>query len=378
MYRVGITGSYGGCNLGDEAILHSMVAQLRASNDVELTVFTGNVADTLHRHRVERAVRPSGMPRAELVPEIEGLDLLLVGGGGILFDHWLKEHLREAQFALEKGVPVMVYAVGAGPLNDAAVQERLRDVLERSSAVTVRDQRSKHTLEKLGIERDIDVTADPGLLLEAEPVPSDALKREGIDGRKRLVGMSVREPGPAAPDIDVDSYHRLLAASADYMVDRFDAHVVFVPMEPQVQDMQHSHAVIAKMYRPQRATVLKGDYTSGQLLAFVRHFAFAVGMRLHFLVFAALEGVPFVALPYASKVMGFIEDLNMETPPLANLTVGQLLAYIDRSWDRKDALRGLIERGLPSLQERARETDRVAGELLRSREPIAARSDAGA
>ena len=29
LYRIGITGSYGGLNLGDEAILHSIIAQLR-------------------------------------------------------------------------------------------------------------------------------------------------------------------------------------------------------------------------------------------------------------------------------------------------------------------------------------------------------------
>ncbi len=31
-YRVGIIGSYGGMNLGDEAILHSLLTQLRRSN----------------------------------------------------------------------------------------------------------------------------------------------------------------------------------------------------------------------------------------------------------------------------------------------------------------------------------------------------------
>ncbi len=56
------------------------------------------------------------------------------------------------------------------------------------------------------------------------------------------------------------------------------------------------------MLRAQRATVLKGEYTSGQLLSLMAHFDFAVGMRLHFLIFAALAGTPFVALPYAGKV----------------------------------------------------------------------------
>ncbi len=55
-------------------------------------------------------------------------------------------------------------------------------------------------------------------------------------------------------------------------------------------------------------------------------FEFAVGMRLHFLIFAALRGAPFAALPYASKVTGLLEDLEMETPPLGSIGIGQLIA----------------------------------------------------
>ncbi len=90
------------------------------------------------------------------------------------------------------------------------------------------------------------------------------------------------------------------------MVDRLDANLVFVPMEPRRHDAQHSHAVISQMAHAHRATVLKGEYASGQLLSLFRHLDFAVGMRLHFLIFAALNRVPFVALPYANKVAGFL------------------------------------------------------------------------
>jgi len=57
----------------------------------------------------------------------------------------------------------------------------------------------------------------------------------------------VREPGSAAPDIDEAHYHALLANAADYMVDRLDADLVFVPMEPRQKDTQHCHAVVSKM-----------------------------------------------------------------------------------------------------------------------------------
>jgi polysaccharide pyruvyl transferase CsaB len=368
VFRVGISGSYGGLNLGDEAILEAIVTELRRSVPVEITVFSRNPEDTLARHRVERAVPVREMSRDEVLPEIERLDLFILGGGGILFDAEAHLYLREVTLAQERQIPVMVYAVSAGPLRDPAAQKLTRTCLSRAAAVTVRERRALQVLEEIGVHRDIEITADPALLLQPEPLPPEALTREGLDGR-RLVGISVREPGAAAPDIDEHHYHALLANAADYMVDRLDADLVFVPMERQVLDTQHCHAVVSKMAHAQRATVLKGEYTSGQMLSIIGHFAFAVGMRLHFLIFAALQRVPFVALPYASKVTGFLDALEMPMPPLQQVNAGRLIAHIDRSWDLHRDLQARIDRALPALQERARETNKIAARLLLDRTP---------
>jgi len=364
VYRVGISGSYGGLNLGDEAILQAIVTQLRRSLPVEITVFSRDPADTQARHQVERAVAVRDLTRGEILPDIERLDLLILGGGGIIFDAEVKLYFREVALAQERGVPVMVYAVSAGPLHESANHSLVRDCLNRAAAVTVRERKARKLLEEIGVTQPVEVTADPALLLEPQPLPADALMREGLDGRKRLVGFSVREPGVAAPDIDEHHYHALLANAADYVVHRFDADVVFVPMERKMLDMQHCHAVIAQMAYAQRATVLKGEYTSGQILSLVGQFEFAIGMRLHFLMFAALQRVPFVALPYAGKVAGFVDALEVATPPLHRLNAGQLIAHVDHSWDHRRQLQQRIDQLLPDLQERARRTNQIAVRLL--------------
>ena len=365
VYRVGITGSYGGLNLGDEAILQSMIAQLRKDvPQVEITVFSRDAEDTKKRHQVERAVAVRGLSRSEVIPEVERLDVLVLGGGGILYDADARTYLREVAIAHEKRVPVFVYAIGAGPLTHAAAQAAVRENLKDAEVITVREKSAHRVLEESGLHRDIVVTADPALLLKPEPLPRGVLKREGLEGRRRLIGMSVREPGVAAPDLDEKLYHALIANAADFMVDRYDADVVFVPMERSVLDTQHSHAVIAKMLRAQRATVLKGEYTSGQILSWMGKFDFALGMRLHFLIFAAIQGTPFVALPYAGKVSGFLEALGVPTPPLNLVNAGRLIAYLDDSWDRRRSFTTRIAESLPALQERARETHKLLLETL--------------
>ena len=361
--RIGISGSYGGLNLGDEAILESIVEYLRDELGAELVVFSRDPDDTKRRHGIE-AVPVRKMTKDESRAVVDRLDLLIFGGGGILYDEEAQLYLREVELAHELGVPVMVYAISAGPLKDPHNRLAVRRALNRCAAITVRDRHGERLLQDVGVDAPMLLTADPALLLKPRDLPKDALRVEGIEGKQRLIALSVREPGPAAPDLDVDHYHALVANAADFVVDRYDADVVFIPMERKQVDIQHSHAIAAKMKRAARAAVLKGDYDAGQLLSLMARFDFAIGMRLHFLIFAALRGTPFAALPYASKVSGLLEDLDLDTPPMGSIGIGQLIGRIDRKWDTREAIRTTLNARVPALRERAKLPNRSLVELL--------------
>jgi polysaccharide pyruvyl transferase CsaB len=373
--RIGISGSYGGMNLGDEAILSGILGQLRRTLAADITVFSKNPADTLARHAVERAIAPSAFTRREMIPEIRNLDLFILGGGGILYDRDAQEYLREVLIAQELGIPVVIYAISAGPLTTQASRRAVQDALNGSPAalITVRDRQGYRLLEDVGVTQEIHLTADPAFLLEREELAADALRAEGVELDRPLVGFSVREPGPAAPDIRTEEYYALLANAADYIVERYDAEVLFVPME--MTDVQHSHGVVAHMQNAERAEILRRQYSPGQILDLMGRFELAVGMRLHFLIFAALRGTPFAALPYASKVTGLLDDLQMGTPPLGSIGIGQLIARIDRSWDARAEIRSKIGERLPELQLRARRTNELLLGLVGSR--AAERHDEG-
>jgi polysaccharide pyruvyl transferase CsaB len=362
--RIGISGSYGGLNLGDEAILQSIMVQLSRRRAMEFTVFSRRPVDTRKRHGVV-SVSSRDLSRVDAQALIRSLDLLILGGGGILYDGDAEAYLRDVFIAHDVGTKVMVYAVSAGPLRDPAIRAQVRAALGHAARVTVRDPQSQRLLEDLGVARPIEITADPAVLLEPEPLTLDEILRaEALDPEARLIGLSVREPGPAAPDLDTEHYYRLLANAADFMADRLDAEIVFVPLERHRLDVQHSHGVVAQMRHAHRATVLKREYTPGQLVSLLGHFEFAMGMRLHFLIFSALAGVPFVALPYATKVGGFLQALRLEAPPAEEVSAGELIAVIDRTWDRRAELRNHVRHALPELQALAHRNNDLALSLL--------------
>jgi polysaccharide pyruvyl transferase CsaB len=364
MTAIGISGSYGGLNAGDEAILTSMVAELReAIDDLTLTVFSREASHTLAHHAVDAAIPARAITRKEALEVMKSLDLLLLGGGGILYDGEARHYLRDVRLAQEAGVRTMAYAVGAGPLTYAEDRRLLREILPRMDAVTVRDSGAKRILEDLEVDCEVEVTADPALLLRGERFSQTQLRLEGVPQGRRLVGISLREPGTAAPDLDAAGYHAVLAHVADFVVERFEAEILFIPMESY--DVRLSHAVIARMSRADRAHVLKGRYPPAELLGLMEHLTMVIAMRLHVLIFATLAGVPLFALPYAPKVVDFLDCLGV-APSMrpSSDSVGALLAAIDRAWDLREEFAANMAGSVAAMRRRARRTVDIALECL--------------
>ncbi|MEU1889101.1 polysaccharide pyruvyl transferase family protein [Micromonospora sp. WMMD987] len=361
---IGVLGSYGGRNLGDEAILTGLLADLREQEpNARIIVFSRNPAHTALAHPDVEAVPWEGVSRVDSAEVLGQLDLLILGGGGILYDKEARRYLRVVRVAQERGLPLLTYAVGVGPLNDGVDTGMVRETLAGATEVTVRDQESRMVLEEAGLLNPITVTADPAFLLEPEDFPARLLREEGVPAGRRLVGLSVREPGRAAERLDVDGYHRLLAQIGDFLVQRIDAHVLFVPMERD--DIRHSHGVLSHMVAADRGRILHGDYSPRQVLGLMRHFDLAVGMRLHFLIFAAMVGTPFLPLPYAGKVFDLAQRLGV--PALRGVereVEGPLLAEVDRLWDERDFRREATAQRVAEVCEQARGTSQVTRAVL--------------
>jgi polysaccharide pyruvyl transferase CsaB len=360
---VGVLGSYGGRNVGDEAILTSLLADLQLRRpDASVRVFSRHPEHTRRAYPDVEVVCWEGSSRDAMAEHLRGLDVLLLGGGGILYDTEARKYLRLARLAQDRHVPLFTYAVGAGPLTEPDDCALIRGTLDTANEVIVRDEGSKRALEEAGLRRPVAVTADPALLLEPEPFDVEQLRGAWHPDRP-LIGMNVREPGRAAEHLDVDGYHQLLAHVGDFLVHRFDAQVLFVPMERQ--DLRHAFAVLSHMTAAEHGHVLHGEYRPRELLGLIANLDLAVGMRLHFLIFAAVAGVPFLPLPYAGKVVDFAQKLG--APALRGVVreaAGPLLAQVDRLWDERLLQAAESATRLAVLRERAAQTGERLGALL--------------
>lgn len=312
MTKVVLSGYYGFDNLGDEAVLYSILGLLRElSPGMAIEVLSHNPRRTTELYRVAAGNR---WRLAEVRRAIREADLLISGGGSLLQDvtglKSLIYYLGVIRLARWYGKPVVFYAQGIGPVRSKLGRLLMRRLVNRVEAITVRDESSRQDLLELGVNQPpVTVTADPVLGLDPAQVDravgQGLLARYGLDlsGQHPLVGISVREWQ------GLKEFKQVLAGVCDQLAGQ-GWQVVFIPMQHSA-DLAPSREVAALMQKP--AVVLADPVTVPEVASLIAGLDMLIGMRLHALILAAVLSVPPVAVSYDPKIDRFMKRIGLNT-----------------------------------------------------------------
>ncbi len=353
-----IAGYYGFGNTGDETILASMLADLRRQREnLEITVVSGNPAETEIMHRVRSVLWTDtvGISRA-----IQKTDLIILGGGGIFHDQFgfPEQYLLTRNhsgisfysgFALLAAMyqkPLMLYAVGVGPLLSEAGRQLTKISFDASNVATVRDVESYEVMEKLGLEHaNIQVTVDPAFNLEPDIQRArKILQTAGLPSRDGapLIAVCVR-----FWDIHVslEEWQKKLAQALDRFVEQVDGEILFIPFQnseatADVNDVAIALAIRGMMRNPDRSSILNKEYPPETVSGLIAACDFVVGMRYHSVIFSIMNGKPLVGLAYDPKVRHILRQVGMADYifDLDTFTPDSLSEAMYDVWTKKDAL----------------------------------------
>ncbi len=357
--RVLLSGYYGFGNLGDEALLAVIVAEVRRRHaGITIDVLSGDPAGTARDFGV------SVTPRADLRAVRKAIgraDVVVSGGGGLLQNATsLRSLLYYAgiiRFAVAARKPTMIFAQSVGPLDfwgKSVVREFCRGV----ARATVRDGRSRAVLTPLLAGTEVERTADPVFLFKPGDTPLD-LRAEGLAASDPLVVVSVRRWQGA------DRTAAAIATAVDRLADAHGARVAFLPLGGAA-DADVSTVVIR---RCRSNPVLLPSYSLAQAGQVIARARLVIGMRLHALILAARLGVPFTAIPYDPKVSALLEELRYPLAPLfipgaAAPATAQIEAAIDATWARRDELAAHLRAIAPEIERLAERNFDVLDELI--------------
>ncbi|MGB9624127.1 MAG: glycosyltransferase [Phycisphaerae bacterium] len=330
-----VSGWYGHNNLGDEAILDVLIAELgRRLGSCLFTVITEAVSSPQTRSLHGYPVRwlPHHSPyRLPNVPAprlwagfvrcwaaVATCDLFILGGGGLLRDNFRRSNLLrlldDVFWARLTGTPAAVFAIGAGPFVTGLGKRLIRSLVHVARSVSVRDEISAAALRSIGVaEGRIRIVGDPALLLRAAP----QIELPERNDRVRVAicpcqGMLTGFRGGAAGNPRLSE---ILAHAADRIVEHLGAEVWLIPFcraSANDNDVVLCREIQERMARRDRAVLVTDVLDAPRTKAMLEGMHVVVGARLHSLIFAASGGVPCVGINYEPKVRGFMRAVGLE------------------------------------------------------------------
>jgi polysaccharide pyruvyl transferase CsaB len=353
-----ICGAYGFGNAGDNAILESIVGELRTIDpELEITVLSRDPASAreslgvgaLHHFdfiRVFFAMRKT--------------KLYISGGGSLIQNVTSRRSLWYYLFSIysakKLGNTVMMYGCGIGPIVDPRDTGLLRSVLNGCvDAITLREDYSRGELERFGVTQpNITVTCDPVLgLPPIEPGQADEfMSRVGLDPEGEYVCFSVREWE------GFSRHAQAFAEAADFVASKG-----FTPVFALLngsEDLGATVQVLTQMTTRSKLAIIDDGALAVGVFSKMKA---VVSMRLHGLIFAACAGVPLIGVSYDPKVTAFLDSIGENLcVPLGQLSK-ELLC---------DMLSGALENGLSEehrqvisrLRDAERQNLEIAKQLL--------------
>ncbi|MDR1571337.1 MAG: polysaccharide pyruvyl transferase CsaB [Clostridiales Family XIII bacterium] len=308
--RILISGYYGFNNIGDESILTAVVENLRSHiADIEITVLAQNPEVTAERHSVLAVDRKSPMG---VIAAARRCDLLISGGGSLLQDVTSRKsilyYLAVMWLGFLFGKKVFIYSQGIGPISSGLNRRLTAWTLRRAAGVAVRDEASAELLSEIGLPAGkAVVTADPVLRIGRADlsVGRAILEREGFSagGGGPVVGMAIRESGAGSGFVGE------ICASIERLCGERGARVLLIPFHYS-EDLPVIEEIERRLGG--RALAIRHKYLTGEMLSIIGNADVLVGVRLHSLIYAAVMGVPMIAVSYDPKINSFMRSLDMK------------------------------------------------------------------
>lgn len=365
MINLLIAGYHGYGNCGDEATLLAMTTNIKEmADDVNITAISYNPELTKTEYNIESVQRFNAL---ELLKAIIRSDIILSGGGTLIQNNTstrsLMYYLGIIKVGKFFGKRVMLYANGIGPVTGSLNRYLVKLVVNSVDLITLREEFSENDLRAIGVTKPhIYITADAAFTIRStEPERArELLAAEGIPLDRDIIGVSIRNWNKAK---DGERYVKEIAKACDNMVLEGKT-VLLIPMQFP-KDVDISKRLVNEM--SQKAYILKDGYSPAEIVGIIGQTKLVLSMRLHTLLFAAIQDVPMIGIIYDSKVEYYLSVLGMPNAGdinNENIDSKKLTAQLKGMFYDLQRYREILDKRVKVLIAKAKENDRLLSAQL--------------
>jgi len=272
----------------------------------------------------------------------------------------------------------------------------LTHVIFSNSTVSVRDIKSKESLLAICKPKSIHCTADP--VINLKPVSKEEiesyLETIGVvkNGRPlvavvprqplmplnkfsdrvcNIIPIKIREKMKLTPknfDTKIAAFKKNIASISDYLVEKYDAKILFVPMFSgfmSYNDDVMCKDIIKNMKWISRAKIIDNNLTAGAFKALFGRMDLVIGFPLHSIIFSTSMGVPVISFSYESKVERYMKALKLEKFNFNVKDINQEIYFdyvvdaIDNIMNNRDSIKKQLINNIQLLKDIERENIRL-------------------
>lgn len=356
-----ILGYYGYGNCGDDALLHAILKDMyKERSYFTPTVLSYKPSKTTEDYGVKAIYRFNIFAVRRLFNKT---NLFIAGGGSLIQDitstKSLIYYLHLIRLAKKKGIPVMLYGNGIGPINKKSNRKSAAKVLNQVDVITLRDWESLELLKDMGVTKPlIKVTADPAISLECRKDinTSEILRKYGLRDGEKYFCVSLRKWKTMGDSADA------FAHICNEISGKYGLVPVLVPMQYS-KDIAISREAAEKSGC--RCVLIDQPLNADEIMNILEGSEGAVTVRLHMLIFGVTVGIPVLGIDYDPKVSSFQKFAGLEHIITAkNLSDGTYIDIADRFFANRSEIANSVESRLPAFKDAARENARLAVELI--------------
>ena len=290
--------------------------------------------------------------------------IFISGGGGLLQDTTGKGlsiiyYLSLILLARLLRIPGIIYGQGIGPIRRQINRKLIRFSLSRANLIIVRDRQSQMLLDEIGISKElVSVFADPSFLLKGEKLPDNIYKKFQLEESQpkvfhdnMIIGVVLRN----CKEIEQDYNKKIiqLAKIADHLITKYKARLIFLPFQLD-NDLALINDIIKNMENTS-VHCLDQEIKPAQMLMLFSKLSLIIGMRFHAILFATMNGNPFIAIDYDPKVKNYVSTLGLSELLLNidQLTIKNVDNKIKYISDNQKSIKSVLYTSTKQYQDKA-------------------------
>lgn len=305
MKKVLISGFYGYGNGGDEAVLSGIIHSLKEAGITDITVLSGNTDYTRSLHNVNAVPKLSPATLSAIMK----CDIFISGGGSLLqnttSNKSLYYYLALLKTAQMFGKKTVIFAQGIGPISGTAHISNMMAILKKADMISVRDKDSQILLNNAGISASI--LPDPAYL--CKKIFSESYLRN-MNITRDFIAVCPR------PWKD-NSYLKNLNEAVSEYSSSHGLDTICIPMFYEEDRLLNDFPTPASKlnFMEQRGIISKARLV--------------VSVRLHSMIFASAESIPFVPISYDPKTEAFAKQVGNTPLDINSFSQEELISAME-------------------------------------------------